>query len=73
MSLSDVVSRSGLAGYAEVALLLFMAAFLGVVWTVWRRGTQAEWDSAARMPLDDGPSPVAKTSGSLEATKGQRA
>jgi cbb3-type cytochrome c oxidase subunit II len=39
MRLSDVIGGAGLAGYAEVALLLFLAAFLAIVlWLFWPGG-----------------------------------
>jgi cytochrome c oxidase cbb3-type subunit IV len=53
MSLSDLMGHAGLAGYAEVALVLFLAVFVGVVaWVYWptRRG---ELDRASRLPLED--------------------
>jgi len=53
MSLGDVVGHAGLAGYAEVALILFVAAFLAIaVWTLLPRRKQ-EFDEASRLPLDD--------------------
>lgn len=64
MTLTDVMSGSGLAGYAVAAMVLFMAVFVAVVlWTFapWRR---REMDEASRLPLDDGdgegPRPGAK-------------
>lgn len=53
MKLSDVVGHANLAGYAEVALILFFAVFLAVVWRLFLSGRRAELDSAARLPLDD--------------------
>lgn len=53
MKLSDVMAYAGLAGYAEIALVLFLAAFAGIVWWVWRPANTAEFNRAARMPLDD--------------------
>ncbi len=53
-SLSDVVSHAGLAVYAEVAMVLFLVAFLAVaVWTFLPRNRRA-MDEARRLPLDDG-------------------
>jgi hypothetical protein len=54
MRLSDVVSHSGLAGYAVVALVLFMIAFLAVVIGVLLR-SRREIDHVARLPFDDEP------------------
>ena len=53
MKLSDVMSHAGLSGYAEVALILFVAAFLAVVVRLYWPGRAAELDHAARLPLDD--------------------
>jgi cbb3-type cytochrome oxidase subunit 3 len=53
MRLSDVMSNAGLSGYAEVALILFLLAFLGIVWAIFRPGTKPAMDAAARMPIDD--------------------
>ena len=53
MKLSDIMGNAGLSIYAEVALVLFMVAFLGIVWWVLRRKNTARWRRAARMPLDD--------------------
>ncbi|MCU0635617.1 MAG: hypothetical protein MUE41_12150 [Gemmatimonadaceae bacterium] len=59
MKLSDVVSGAGLSFYAEVALVLFMLAFLGIVVRLfWPGRDRAARDAAmaanARLPLDDG-------------------
>lgn len=53
MKLSDVVSHSGLSGYAEVALVLFALAFLGIVIAVFRPSQKERMDAASRLPLDD--------------------
>jgi cbb3-type cytochrome oxidase subunit 3 len=51
-SIADVVGASGLAGYAEVALLLFFLVF--VVVSVRALATnRAAIERAARLPLDD--------------------
>lgn len=54
-SIADVVSASGLAGYAEVALVLFFAVFL-VVGVRALGADRNALDRAARIPLDDEPS-----------------
>lgn len=51
MKLSDVVSAAGLAGYAEVALVLFLFAFAGVVFQVASRKRASEWKRVAALPL----------------------
>jgi cbb3-type cytochrome oxidase subunit 3 len=51
-SISDVVGASGLAGYAEIALLIFFAVFMAVlIRVVFSRARN--WEHAARLPLDD--------------------
>jgi len=53
VKLSDVMSAMNLASYAEVALLLFFAAFIAVVIWVFRQSNARHWESAREMPLDD--------------------
>ena len=53
MRLSELMSHAGLAGYAEVALVIFFGVFLAVVARVLAPGRKAGYDRAARMPLDD--------------------
>lgn len=53
MKLSDIMSHAGLAIYAEVALVIFLVAFLAIAWRVLRPSRKAGYDAAARMPLDD--------------------
>jgi cbb3-type cytochrome oxidase subunit 3 len=52
MKLSDVVSHSGLAEYAVVAMVLFLIAFVAVVIHICL-SPRREMDAAARLPLDD--------------------
>ena len=51
-SIADVVGSSGLAGYAEIALLLFFIVFLAVGIRALLT-SRAALDHAARLPLDD--------------------
>ncbi len=53
MSLTDLMSGAGLSRYAEVALILFLVAFLGIVWWVFRPSARRRWQEDARLPLDD--------------------
>ncbi|HEY7568109.1 MAG TPA: cbb3-type cytochrome c oxidase subunit 3 [Gemmatimonadaceae bacterium] len=53
MKLSDIVSAAGLSWYAEVALVLFMLAFVLVLWRVFKPSLKAKYERAARLPLDD--------------------
>jgi hypothetical protein len=54
MKLSDVVSHSGLAGYAEVALVFFLVAFAAVALRTFWPGRGAHWSRVSRLPLEDG-------------------
>ena len=51
-SIADVVGSSGLAGYAEIALMLFFIVFLAVGARALLT-SRAALDDAARLPLDD--------------------
>jgi len=53
MRLSDIMANAGLAGYAEIALILFMVAFVAIVVRIFWPGRRHEMNAAARMPLDD--------------------
>jgi hypothetical protein len=54
MRLSDIVSAaSGLAIYAEIAMVLFLAAFVTVLGQVFAKQRAAEWSRAASLALDD--------------------
>ena len=52
--LSDIMSHAGLSGYAEVALVLFLLAFLVIVLRVYAPSRRREMDEMARKPLEDG-------------------
>jgi cbb3-type cytochrome oxidase subunit 3 len=66
-SLTDVVSGAGLAGYAEVALLIFFLVFVAVGLRV-LFSAKTTFASAARMPLDD--EPVSHTTNTDASTTG---
>jgi cbb3-type cytochrome oxidase subunit 3 len=53
VSLTDLMSHAGLAMYAEVGMVLFFLAFLGIVWWVFRPANRQRWKIDASMPLDD--------------------
>jgi cbb3-type cytochrome oxidase subunit 3 len=53
MRLSDIMSGAGLSGYAEVALIIFLVAFLLITVSVFAPSRKKEFDEASRMPLDD--------------------
>jgi cbb3-type cytochrome oxidase subunit 3 len=52
MRLSDIMSHAGLAGYAEVALVVFLIAFCAIAYRLYRSWNRAEMDRAARLPLE---------------------
>lgn len=52
MKLSDVMSAMQLAGYAEVALVIFFGVFVLVAIYV-ARGRKERFEHASRLPLDD--------------------
>ena len=54
MRLSDIMSHSGLSGYAIVAMVLFIIAFGGIVWKVFQGSRHEEYEHARRLPLEDG-------------------
>jgi cbb3-type cytochrome oxidase subunit 3 len=53
VTLTDVMSHAGLAIFAEIGLVLFFVAFLGIVWWVFRPANRKRWKTDANMPLDD--------------------
>jgi len=53
VSLTDLMSNAGLAIYAEVGMVLFLIAFVGIVWWVFRPANRKRWMNDARLPLDD--------------------
>lgn len=53
MKLSDIMSHAGLSGYAVIALVLFMLAFLAIVWWIFRPANRGRWKRDAQIPLDD--------------------
>lgn len=54
MSLTDLMSGAGLSGYAIVAMILFLGAFVAIAFWVWWPSHKAWWTEAAQLPLDDG-------------------
>jgi cbb3-type cytochrome oxidase subunit 3 len=55
-SIADVVSASGLAGYAEIALVIFFVVFLAIGIRALATN-RAAFDRAASLPLDDDTTP----------------
>lgn len=64
MSLTEIMSNAGLSRYAEVALLLFVFAFVVILWRIFRPGQRARLEQQARLPLDDD-SPAPQTTSRL--------
>jgi cbb3-type cytochrome oxidase subunit 3 len=60
MSLTEIMSNAGLSRYAEVALLLFVFAFVVILWRIFRPGQRNRLEQQARLPLDDD-SPAPRT------------
>ena len=54
-SLSDVVGASGLASYAEIALIIFFVVFVAIVLRVVFT-KKKDLEHVSRLPLDDEPS-----------------
>ena len=54
MRLSDIVgAATGLAVYAEVALVIFLLAFVAVVAQVFSKTRRTDWKEASALPLSE--------------------
>lgn len=53
MKLSDIMGHAGLSAYAEIALILFLAAFVAVLVRTFLSSDRAELDRVSRLPLED--------------------
>ena len=53
MKLSDIMSAAGLSIYAQIALVLFLAAFLAITIRTFAPSRSREMEDASRIPLDD--------------------
>jgi len=53
MSLTDTVSAAGLSIYAEAGLILFLAAFLAIVFQLTRHSVSKELLEQSVLPFDD--------------------
>ena len=53
MRLSDIMGAANLSVYAEIAMILFIVAFIALVVMTFAPGRQKTYDAASRMPLDD--------------------
>lgn len=54
MKLSDIMSNAGLSMYAEVALVLFLAVFIGITIRTFMPSNRRALQEASMLPLDDG-------------------
>lgn len=61
-SLTDVVSGAGLSVYAEIALVIFLVAFVGVVISLFLPSRQRTYEHLRQLPIDVDPvlQPVAR-------------
>jgi len=64
MKLSDIMGFADLAIYAEVAMVIFLLVFVAIAVRLWLPGSQQDLQEAARLPLDDDPTPAATPRGS---------
>ena len=53
MKLSDIMAAAGLSGWAQVALILFLVAFILIGIAIFAPSRKSEFDRASRIPLDD--------------------
>jgi cbb3-type cytochrome oxidase subunit 3 len=56
MSLTEIMSNAGLSRYAELALLLFVFAFVVIIARLYRPSRRNELERQAKLPLEDDPS-----------------
>jgi hypothetical protein len=54
-SLTDVVSGAGLSIYAEIALVIFLVAFLSVVISLFLPSRQRTYEHMRQLPIDADP------------------
>jgi len=53
MKLSDIMGAMALSTYAEIALVIFFAIFVGVLIHIFRRDLRPEFERAGHLPLED--------------------
>jgi len=51
-SLTDVVSGAGLSGYAEIALVIFLIAFIGIVISLFAPSKRLTYERMRHLPMD---------------------
>lgn len=52
MRLADIMGNAGLSWYAEVALIMFVVAFVAIGIWVFLPSRRAAMDAASRLPLE---------------------
>ena len=52
-SLTDVVSGAGLSVYAEVALVIFLIAFVGIVISLFAPSKRRMYEHLRHLPIDE--------------------
>ena len=52
-SLTDVVSGAGLSVYAEIALVIFLIAFVGIVISLFAPSKRRTYEHLRRLPIDE--------------------
>lgn len=57
MRLTDIMSGLNLSIYPQIALVIFVAIFTGVLIRVFSRSRKGEFERAANMPLNDDGTP----------------
>lgn len=53
MRLTDIMSNAGLSRFAEIAMVIFMIAFVAIVIRTWAPSRRAEQERARHLPFDD--------------------
>jgi cbb3-type cytochrome oxidase subunit 3 len=67
-SLTDVVSGAGLSGYAQVALVIFLIAFVGIVISLFLPSRQRTFERMRRLPIEhDSSEPPARREDTFHA------
>lgn len=57
MSLTEIMSNAGLSRYAEWALLLFVFAFVLILWRILKPSRRAALERQKMLPLEDDDQP----------------
>jgi cbb3-type cytochrome oxidase subunit 3 len=53
MNLTEIMSAAGLSRYAEIALVLFVVAFIVILVRIYAPSRRRALERAARLPLED--------------------